>query len=135
MTKIEAIAYRTKESTKTTIKVFTPSKNLTEARKVAYDLLKNNKVRKSVIDDERGYAEWYEVLLGVIAHNGNFVAYGELTRDMNRYMYREYSLTGTYLGVYTAHPNGTVTRYDHDKEQEKARKRFYAKQKKMKGRA
>lgn len=134
MTKIEAIAYRTKGSTKTTVKVFTPSKNLTEARKVAYDLLKNNKVRKSVIDDG-GYAEWYEVLLGVIAHNGNFVAYGELTRQMDSYMYREYSLAGTYLGVYTAHPNGTVTRYDHDKELEKASKMFYAKQKKMKRRA
>lgn len=132
--KIDAIAYVKKGGRQMTIVPFTPSKYVKEARRIAYGLLADGKVKNDIEKDEGYRAEQMIVYFCALAR-GDLLKIAEMTRQDDSYMFREYSLAGTYLNVSRAFPDGSVRRYDHAKEQEKARKRFEARRRKAEAQA
>ena len=128
--KIDALAYVKKGETENAIQVFKPAKYVKEARKIAYGLLKNDKVKNNIIEWKGTRSEVMIVTFCWMDTNGRPIPLAEMTRQGDSYMFREYSLTGIYLNVYRAFPDGSVKKYDHAKEQAQARKRAEARWKK-----
>ena len=125
MTNIDAISYIKKGAKDPTLVTFDRPKTLTETRKLAYRLLTEGKV-KTIRIREPEYSSEHEVVYLCMKTGNGYLATGEVMKQ-DDIKYRDYSLAGTILNTYILHPDGTATKYDHEKWMEKAKRKALAK--------